>query len=125
MPGTTTKRALIVEDESSIRNVCERVLGSIGFDVSIAEDGKLAEEKIEDNFFDLILCDIRLPEVSGIDFYVFLQQEYSSQAKKVIFMTGSVMSSDTANFLEKSGRPYILKPFRPSELLEVINSHAN
>ena len=72
-----TRKALVVEDESSIRDVCKRVLESIDFDVTVAEDGKSAEDSIAENKYELILCDIRLPEVSGIDFYVFLQQEYS------------------------------------------------
>ncbi len=120
-----TKTVLVVEDESSIRNICERILKGEGYSVSIAENGQVAENLISDTQFDLILCDIRLPEVSGIDFYVYLQQEYSGQAKKVIFMTGSVMSGDTVAFLERCGRPYILKPFRPAELLDVIRDNVN
>jgi DNA-binding response OmpR family regulator len=115
-------KALIVEDEASIREIFERVLSDDGFDVTLAADGKIAEMLIAENMYDLILCDIRLPKVSGIDCYIFLQQEYYEQSKKVIFMTGSIMSTETTNFLEKSGRPYILKPFRPSELLELIHA---
>lgn len=116
-------KALIVEDESSIREICKRVLTADGYDVTLAKDGKIAEMLIAENKYDLILCDIRLPKVSGIDCYIFLQQEYYEQSKKMIFMTGSIMSSETTNFLEKSGRPYILKPFRPSELLELIHTN--
>jgi DNA-binding response OmpR family regulator len=123
MDKTKKRKALVVEDEPSIRDICSRILTVEGYDVTFAENGKIAEMRIAENKYDLILCDIRLPEVSGIDCYIFLQKEHYEQTKKVIFMTGGIMSNETTNFLEKSGRPYILKPFRPSELLELI--HAN
>lgn len=125
MPVAENCIALVVEDEPSIITVCRRVLAEEGYDVSIAEDGNLAEELTSSNVYDLILCDIRLPEVSGIDFYIYLQQENPVQAKKVIFMTGSVMSGETVSFLEKCGRPYILKPFRPSELIDLIQKYSD
>jgi CheY-like chemotaxis protein len=112
--------ALVIEDEPSISILCERVLTKEGYTVDPVNNGIDAEKMVEEHYYDLILCDIRLPEVSGIDFYVWLQQEHSRLAKNVVFMTGSVMGGESVLFLEKSGRPHILKPFRPDDLLETI-----
>lgn len=116
-----TKKILIIEDESSISMLYKKLLTNLGHEVDTAINGRIAEDYVTENEYDIIFCDIRLPEVSGIDFYVWLQQKYPKLTKKVIFMTGSVMGGETARFLEKSGRPYLLKPFRPSELLEIIS----
>ena len=115
-------RAMVIEDEPSICILCKRVMAGLGYTVDVVRNGVEAERKVEEYTYDLIVCDIRLPEVSGIDFYIWLQQEHHATSKKVIFMTGSVMDGDTGNFLSKSGRPYITKPFRPDDLLNIINT---
>lgn len=113
-------KALIVEDERSISNLCERVLSSEGYEVDVVEDGRAAGTAIGNTEYQLILLDIRLPVESGIDLYIWMQQEQPDMAKKVIFMTGSVLGGDSVVFLERSGRPYILKPFRPDDLKNKI-----
>ncbi|MBN2240674.1 MAG: hypothetical protein JW712_12945 [Dehalococcoidales bacterium] len=65
--------------------------------------------------------DIRLPVESGSDFYKWLQEKFPKAAERVIFMTGSVMGGDTMDLLHKSGRPYLLKPFRPDELKAIVS----
>jgi DNA-binding response OmpR family regulator len=114
------KRILIVEDEPAISALCKRVMIAEGYEVDVVSDGKAAGEAIVNNEYRVILLDIRLPVESGIDLYIWLQQEYPDIAKTVIFMTGSVLGGDSVVFLERSGRPYILKPFRPNDLKEKI-----
>ena len=113
-------RALIVEDEPSIRNVCRRVLSDEGFEVDTADNGKSAQELVRKQQYALLLADIRLPVMSGIELYDWLQKEYPQLSKNTVFMTGSVMGGETMTFLERSGQPYMLKPFRPDELIEKI-----
>jgi DNA-binding response OmpR family regulator len=123
MTMTNNKRVLVIEDEPSISTICKRVLTTNGYVVDTALDGELAEQEILKIEYDIILCDIRLPVISGIEFYIWLKQEYPEMARRVIFMTGSVMGGEAVNFLEKSGRPYLLKPFRPEELLDIITKN--
>lgn len=123
MTMTNIKRVLVIEDEPSISTICKRVLTTNGYVVDTAPNGELAEQEILKNEYVIILCDIRLPVISGIEFYIWLKQEYPKMARRVIFMTGSVMGGEAVNFLEKSGRPYLLKPFRPEELLDIITKN--
>ena len=120
MASVKESKVLIVEDEPAICNVCQRVLSDKGFEVDIVGDGKAAQESVEKQQYDLLLLDIRLPIVNGIELYVWLQQEYPQLSKRVIFMTGSVMGGETMTLLERSGQPYLLKPFRPEELVELV-----
>lgn len=117
MPGAGRGRVLIVEDEPSIIGVCKRVLNGEGFEVDVAGNGKAAEDSVAKRQYDLLLVDIRMPVESGIEFYVWLQRGYPHLSSRVIFMTGSVMGGETMTFLEGSGRPYLLKPFRSEELM--------
>ena len=120
MSSVKESKVLIVEDEPAICSVCQRVLSDKGFEVDIVSDGKAAQESVEKQQYDLLLLDIRLPIVNGIELYVWLQQEYPQLSKRVIFMTGSVMGGETMTLLERSGQPYLLKPFRPEELVEIV-----
>ena len=120
MSGVKAKKALIVEDEPTIRSVCQRVLSKEGFAVTTVGDGKAAQESVKNQQYNLLLVDIKLPVMSGIDFYVWLRGEYPQLSRRVILMTGSVMGGETMSFLEQSGQPYLLKPFRPEELVKIF-----
>ena len=111
-----TKRILVVEDERSISNVCQRVLAREGFDVDIAGDGKVATAMIREKQYDYMLIDIRTPQMDGKGLYNWLKEEYPQLASKAVFMTGDAMGGDTQSFLKAIGQPFLLKPFNPSEL---------
>ena len=120
-PDSSVKTILVVEDESSITNVCHRVLTSEGYEVEVAMNGKLAQDMIEKNE-DYLLCliDMRTPEMNGEELYVWLLQEHPKMAGRVIFTTGDVMGGETTRFIEQSGMPFLPKPFTPDELRAVI-----
>jgi DNA-binding response OmpR family regulator len=120
MPEEEKRRVLVVDDETAICAVCERVLTNNGFEVDIVNDGETAEKSVKEQIYDLLLVDIRLPKESGMEFYIWLKQEYQEISQRVVFMTGSVMGSDVANFLKQSARPYLFKPFRPDELTKTV-----
>jgi len=125
MPEEEKRRVLVVDDEPAICAVCKRVLTKNGFEVDIVNDGETAEKSVEEQTYDLLLVDIRLPKESGIEFYVWLKQVYQLIAERVIFMTGSVMGGDVATFLKQSARPYLFKPFRPDELVNAAEEFYN
>lgn len=120
MSGIKQKKALIAEDEPAIRDMCKRVVSNEGLVADVVGDGKSAQKLVQKQQYDLLLVDIRMPEMGGIEFYDWLQKEYPPLSKHVIFMTGSVTGGEIITFLERSGQPYLLKPFRPNELLEVV-----
>ena len=120
MTGAKGNKVLIVEDEPTIVIVCKRILEGKGFRVDTANNGKAAKESVTKQQYDLLLLDIKLPEISGTEFYAWLRKEYPQISRRVIFMTGSVMESQTIALLERSGQPYLLKPFRPADLVSKI-----
>jgi CheY-like chemotaxis protein len=114
------RRALVVEDETVISEICRRMLMAEGFDVDIAINGLIAKKMVEDKSYDLCLSDIRTPAMDGIQLYQYLEQEYPELARRVIFTTGDVMSGHITQFLEETRRPLLPKPFTPDELKQVI-----
>ena len=119
-PDSGVKRVLVVEDEPAISQVCLRVLTGEGFEVDIAVNGRVAQEMIEEQQYDLFLIDIRTPEMNGKELYQWLKESYPQMADRVIFTTGDVMSGDTQDFLEQSARPFLPKPFTPDELKAIV-----
>jgi CheY-like chemotaxis protein len=114
------RRALVVEDEPVISQICRRVLMAEGFDVDIAMNGLIAKKMADDKSYDLCLSDIRTPAMDGIQLYQYLEQEHPELARRVIFTTGDVMSGYITQFIEGTKRPFIPKPFTPDELKQVI-----
>lgn len=118
--GTEVKRILVVEDEPVICEICIRVLTGEGFEVGIAANGKLAEAKLQENRYDLILIDIRTPVMNGEELYQWINKKYPELVSRVIFTTGDVMEEGVQHFLGTSGRPFLPKPFTPDELRTIV-----
>jgi len=115
-PDSTVKRILIVDDEPVIRELCQRVLTEEGFEVDVASNWRIAMAMISEQEYDLYLFDIKMPIMDGKELYEWLQEAYPSSASRVIFTTGSAIGKDTQNFLQRSGRQVLAKPFTPDEL---------
>ena len=115
-----TKRILVVEDEPAISQICRRVLTRDGFEVDTAINGEVAQEMLGENGYTLVLMDIRMPVMSGKEFYQILESQYPQLVDRVIFASGDVIGGETKSFLEKSGRPFLPKPFTPDELKTIV-----
>ncbi len=118
--NTHRRRALVVEDEPVISQICRRILMAEGFDIDTAMNGLIAKKMVDDKSYDLCLSDIRTPAMDGIQLYEYLEQEHPDLARRVIFTTGDVMSGYIAQFLEGTKRPFLPKPFTPDELKQAI-----
>ncbi len=121
-PESDVKRILVVEDEPAICELCQRVLTREGFEVDIAVNGKAAQDMIEKQHYDLYLLDIKMPVMTGTEFYQWLQERHRQLISRVIFTSGSVVSGDTQSFLEQTGRPYLPKPFIAAELITIVSN---
>ena len=119
-PERNVKRVLVVEDEASINVVCRRVLTGEGFEVDIAVHGKVAQDMIEEKQYDICLIDIRLPAMTGKELHQWLKEKHPQLASRVIFTTGDVMGGDTQIFLEQASRPFLPKPFTPTQLKSIV-----
>jgi CheY-like chemotaxis protein len=114
---------LIVEDEPILGMVCKRILEGDGYTVTLAGNGLIGKEQVEQKQFDFCLSDIRTPVMNGIEFYKYLKVSYPELARKTVFMTGDVMNKDIEKFLEESKAEYILKPFTDAQLIQVVKEH--
>ena len=116
-------RILSVEDEPSIRQICQRVLTSQGYQVDFAQNGVAAESMLMKADYDLLLVDIKTPVMDGKQLYRYISKRYPHLADRVIFTTGDVIGDDTQSFLEQTGRPFLHKPFSPDELKSLVGDN--
>ena len=117
----TKGKVLIVDDEPSIRNILARILSNNGHQAQTVSSGKAALSMLQDKGYDLLIADLKMSGVSGIDLYQALKKKHPEMVDKTVFITGDTMSEDTNDFLVSSGRPYLAKPFTPMEFLETID----
>lgn len=116
----STKRILIVEDEPAISEVCLRVLTSERLETSVAANGKVAQNMLDKEDYDLCLIDIRTPVMDGKQLFQYILGNHPTLVRGVIFMTGDMADGYTHRFLELTGRPFLQKPFVPGELQTIV-----
>jgi len=116
-----TKRILVIEDEPVICEICIKVLNKEGFRVEVVANNKLAEDRIKEEEYSLILVDIKTPIMNGKELYQSIIDNVPEMTDRVIFTTGDVMPGDTETFIRKSGRPFLPKPYTPEELGKIVN----
>lgn len=110
-----SKRILILDDEESFRNVLTVILKKEGYEVEGAANGKEGLSRIGEATFDHILCDIRMPQMDGLE---FLQEAKRMGVEAPIIMMSAYGTIDTAIEAMKMGAyDYISKPFKPDEII--------
>ena len=112
-------RVLIVDDDDSIRAVFSQILEERGFIVDSVKTGKTAIEKSKVNVYDVVLIDIRLPDIEGIELLTKLKDTVPKMRK--IIMTGFPTQQNAISALNKQADAYLLKPIIVDKLLTVID----
>lgn len=120
MAGSGIRKILVVEDEPAIGEICQRSLTMLGFEVTIANNGRVAQDILSKRDYTLILIDIRTPVMNGRELYHHIKGKYPNLAERVIFTTGDMLGGDTPHFLEQANRPFLPKPFNPDELKAIV-----
>ncbi|WP_437595365.1 ATP-binding protein [Sorangium sp. So ce590] len=117
---STRARVLVVEDEASLaRALCEQ-LGRV-HQVAVAPSADAAMGMLAGGQrFDVVLCDLRMPGMSGDVFYTRIRESDPALAQGFIFMTGVGFGADVERFLASSGRPLLEKPFSAEDALSAI-----
>lgn len=115
------KKILVVDDEPLIGSICEEFLTNNGFSVEVATNGDMAQSKLEKEEFDLCLLDVKMPIMDGTQLYRYIERSNPELVNKVIFMTGDVLSDKIAEFLTKTNRPHLAKPFTLDDLQAIVN----
>jgi CheY-like chemotaxis protein/two-component sensor histidine kinase len=119
-PVIRGKRILVVDDEPGISGVVAEVLQLDGHVVDMVENGAEALRRVLEQSFDVILSDIRMPELDGPGLYREIEQRDPRLLQRMIFLTGDTLSPGTRDFLEQTGVPCLSKPFALGEIREIV-----
>ena len=111
-------RVLVVDDEPTVREVVVGYLRRDGHDVREADDGSAALELLDSERFDLVVLDMMLPGVNGLD---ILRRIRAAGDMPVIMLTARSEESDRVAGLELGADDYVVKPFSPRELAARVN----
>ncbi len=113
------RRILIIDDDRPVAAAIALELAD--HDVVVAESGREALEVLRrESDFDLILCDLMMPEVTGIDVYEAARALDPSLVERIVMMTGGAFTAAAKQFLTESNAPLIEKPFQTGELLALV-----
>lgn len=114
------KHILVVDDDTRLRSLLQRYLREQGFLVSAARDAVEAKSFLDFYIFDILIVDIMMPKISGIEFLSALRAE--NNHTPVILLTAMGEAEDRVNGLELGADDYVPKPFEPKELVLRINN---
>jgi len=118
-------KILVVDDEVAILVFLKRLLTEWGHSVETINNANKALERLKTERYSLILLDIKLPGMSGIELYHHIEKTVPALTRRVIFITGDVMQDATRSFLEKTGVPHITKPIDIEVLKKMISRALN
>lgn len=122
-PKTQVRKSiLIVDDDPVTLNILERILGKYHEIVTVNSSLEALKILSQKNKFDLVITDIHMPDVSGIDLYKFILNNHPGLERNMIFMSGGVMNETTNDFIIQTKNDLLLKPFTPEQLIHVINA---
>ncbi len=119
---TMTNSILIVDDESSIRDMLRMALESNGFNVDEASNANLAQEKINQNTTDLLLLDWMMPGTSGVELVRRLRKEDSTRQLPIIMLTAKDGDEHSIQALDTGADDFITKPFSPKALIARVKA---
>jgi PAS domain S-box-containing protein len=114
------RRMLVVDDESAMRTAISAFLATLGHRVTAATGGLEARALLDTNEYDVVLLDLRMPDLGGDILFEELRDRDPRHARRVVFVTGDVQSDDARRFLARTGRPVVSKPFQLDELATVL-----
>ena len=111
---------LIVDDEPEIRDSLAEIVQVAGHRATTAGSGREALDRLRGERFDVVLTDIRMPDLDGRGLYREIERNWPRLAARVVFVTGDTLASELRAFVRESGRRVIEKPFLPSEVRRVV-----
>ena len=120
-PVAKSRKILVVDDEADLRDSLAEILTGASHRVVTAASGREALERMAEEHFDVILTDVRMPDIDGCALYHEIEQRWPARASRVVFVTGDTLASASSEFVVQSGRPVIEKPFMPGEVRRIVN----
>lgn len=127
-PGTTsdgavsTGRLLVADDDPENRDILDRLLSPLGFQLAFAVNGKEAIQQIEGQDFDAVLLDIQMPEMDGFEVLAHLRETGQLRHTPVIVVTGLQEEQDAVRCIEIGAEDFLSRPIRSALLMARLNA---
>ena len=121
LQSTRPKNILVVDDDDLTLKLLRKVLEAWEAHIEVAENGKEALAKLANGNFDLMVCDIQMPEMTGEELFQHIQENAFLPPQRIIFLTGD-KSARTRQFLNDSGCYYVYKPLQFLNFSEQIQA---
>ncbi|MBI5379821.1 MAG: response regulator, partial [Nitrospirae bacterium] len=115
-------RVLVIDDEQAVCDLCRAVLEEAGHEVAVIQNSQAALDLVVERTFDVVLSDIRMPEITGVDLYRFLLEHCPLLVRRLVFITGDLANPETRRFLAKAKAGVIKKPFVARDLLGAVDA---
>jgi signal transduction histidine kinase/CheY-like chemotaxis protein/HPt (histidine-containing phosphotransfer) domain-containing protein len=120
-PAPTPLRILLAEDNAVNQKVALRLLGQLGYEADVAENGLGAIEALERQPYDVLLMDVQMPELDGLEATRRIVERWPAGSRpRIIAMTANAMLEDREACLEAGMDDYVAKPIRPDELVAAL-----
>jgi len=115
---SSQKRLLIIDDEENMRHMLSSLLKKSGYRVDTASDGADALEMVDQTLYDFILCDLKMPNMNGMEFFATARDKLWATT---VIMMSAYGSIDTAvEAMKRGAYDFISKPFKPDEVLLIF-----
>ncbi len=119
----TGKHILIVDDNLKNLQITAKILKDEGYLISLAQDGRTALAQLDQLIPDLLLLDIMMPEIDGLELCRIIKRDPRLSDIPVIFLTARTQTDDLEEGFNAGGVDYITKPFKRAELLTRVRNH--
>jgi CheY-like chemotaxis protein len=120
LPAISAKTLLVIDDDARAVRALRHLLRRDGHTVETAANGRLGLAKLHVDDYDLMLCDLRMPELDGPGFYRELERRAPHLCPRVLFLTGDTLAPEVMSFLQEVAAPSLMKPFTATELRQAI-----
>jgi len=114
----STGRILVVDDEDIVRTSCSRTLSPEGYEVRLAKNGAEGLKMASEERFDLVLTDLKMPDMDGIEVLRIIKEQWPETA--VIIVTGYQTVDTAVKAIKLGAYDYIEKPFTPDALITAV-----
>ena len=115
---STYDKILVVDDDDALRESIVSILESEGYVLDVAKSGFEAEIKLRNKIYNLVLLDIKLPDITGIELLAKINQ-FTPRTKKIV-LTGFPDTETAIKSVNEKADAYLVKPFDPDALLDII-----
>jgi CheY-like chemotaxis protein len=119
------RKVLVVDDIEMNQQLARHIMQSWGFTVDVAANGKEAVEKVEKNSYDLVLMDIQMPEMDGMQATESIRQlkDAAKASTLIVAVTASLLSGDGDRYLQKGMNDYLPKPLDEQRLFQLVSKN--